>query len=732
MKIIKLKKVAVPLWHLPDFRQIKVPRFVRHEQEKNPEEHIKKETGINTLEQIVNAITGDANVRKLTDRYRDKLQELESEDGLTKELQILNDELKSLHKWKASKGYVKKGSHAPRLQTKKDVTGHYKHKWLIHLYFSCRFDGKGVRLSNVTSVTGLLTFDFENLTPDTLAELKKDPNIIVLAPSASSHPNYWALVYCDGLTIKNYHEQWITIERHFVTKYGIAKSDQIIDATRIRYMASCEPKELTVNYNAIPFVAEARITVNFDEITVKQKKMIGEYLNSEPQWTPFVWSCRAAMGDTPGARDMIKNFSRLAPDYKDANIDDKVNDLFKRWDGRIGVGSLRYRLVEWGVSFTVPTRSDTTFSELVWDDRRQMLIMNDSSYRLDDKTLKEKWYAENILASQEEDSKLTALTFNSWMDQEIAIARRVNPIEDFFKTPWDGVDYYTKLAGFITFDADKNINKTKAALFAHDLKKHIIRGIHQILANDDSWEINRYVFTIQGGYHIGKSTLLRRITLVSKRGLGFGGEFSIDDHHKKDSLTKLCQYINLICEEVDTITRHEIVQMKPLISYSGGPVRLPYGRQDADLRRMATLWASVNPKEFIIEGEMRWLVYSILKIDFRFDKEVKFEHLWHQAYSEWLKNPLAGRMTPDELKRMNNSTEEYIVVGSLDQQLQSCYKGDRTARPISLSEIKLDLELRVSDHALGRVLTRLFGDFRAPYSAVGKKGAHYSLVKGNF
>lgn len=335
---------------------------------------------------------------------------------------------------------------------------------------------------------------------------------------------------------------------------------------------------------------------------------------------------------------------------------------------------------------------------------------------LDNKTLHEVWYKWN----QEAGTK-GRLSFDNFHRNLLATAPRWNPWEQLFTKKWSGKDQIKKLESFLSVSKG----------FGLHLKKHIIRAINQIFGSNGSRFINRYVFVFRGGTHIGKSYLLSKLTLKDEVP-GFSSE---TDLSQKEIHCRMCQVPNLINEEIDNVSSSELRDLKQIISYSGGLIRLPYDKAPTDMRRVATLWGSVNHAEFLNEVADRWIVFEVKHIDFEYAKKVDFIDLWRQCYAEWEKNPLAGELTKEELTQISRRAETHRIVPPLEQYLLSQYTGDPASqKPLSLSDVREHVRYEypsVSDIKLSRTLEKCFGQFKIGRAMLkGKRGTFYAIKQG--
>jgi hypothetical protein len=332
--------------------------------------------------------------------------------------------------------------------------------------------------------------------------------------------------------------------------------------------------------------------------------------------------------------------------------------------------------------------------------------------RLDDKTAHELWW--------EIPDKFRP-KFEAYWHELKAKSIRWNPLDDFFKIPWSGEDQFQKLEKYIDTDPE----------FVYELKRHIIRGINMIFEKPDSKNkrVNRYVFVLQGESHIGKSELLRKITLSNSID-GFSSEFQMS-MNSKDMDQLLCTVPNLINEEVDNVSAWDVKSLKPIISYAGGLIRLPYDKVPTQFRRIATLWASVNPNEFLQTVDNRWVIFEIKGIDFQYTNNVDFSDMWRQCYAMYLENPLAGEISRDQIKSISEKAEAYRVIGPLEQFINTYFKPAGKNQVMSLDSIRQCVSIcykNINDKALSNAINNCYKNHYLGRKQVeGVRGRFFSL-----
>lgn len=510
-------------------------------------------------------------------------------------------------------------------------------------------------------------------------------------------------------------DEWKDKAKRVQELYGVPSNKGQINADRCRII-SLDP-EIKINWNAKPLSDEV---VKWDEQDTSDLYMQARVehiaLNNSTALSVFAYLCGRKPEEEVISEMETFNYegskSLSTKELRAQEYQKWLDEYGKIWqENRLRYFSrnkdeILYNEITCGLCYKVPNSSFAT--------------------SISNKLLAELWDAQ---------PKKGRLPMTSFHLTVLAKAKVYNPIEELFSIEWSGIDQFEILKKYI---------KVEHQDFFEDLKKHIIRGINMLMtkAGDSDRQINRFVFVIQSEQtNIGKSVLIRKLTLD---GLvpDFSSEFSFDD---KECKTLMCTIPNLINEEVDSQTQFELRHLKDKISYSGGSIRLPYDRIATKMIRKATLWATVNPRDFLNSINDRWIVHPIISIDFKYSKVVDFIDLWRQCYAIWKKNPLAGELKMEEVKANSAKAEEHLYFSSLESRLDELFEINKDTRlkPLSIQEIVMELsltrdekfsekELHILSGNVGRALQRLFPSAKYPKSRFdGIRGTFFYIKLKN-
>lgn len=350
-----------------------------------------------------------------------------------------------------------------------------------------------------------------------------------------------------------------------------------------------------------------------------------------------------------------------------------------------------------------------------------MVVDGKNAKEISNKQLHEIWYQLHPV------EKLRP-QFNTFYHRLLAETPSVDPWNNIFETAWSGEDQFANLSKYVNAERDT---------FIKDLSKHMIRGINQVYNEPTHRLVNRYVFCLQSEQkHIGKSTLVGKLTLSNVS--GFGGEKDLSET-SKEIKRSMCQLFNMIWEEVDSLTRKEVNGLKTLISLSSYSGRVLYSEQQSTKPRTATLWATVNPRDFLGSTDKRWIVHPITNIDFAYTDKVDFLDMWRQAFALWKANHNAGELTRDELESHEQTASDHINYSPLEQELMTIFSPDLKRSELNVLSItdvikvlqpSLDSIGRGHQTQVGFAIAKVFGDYKYPKCRYRQnKGAFYYLTK---
>jgi len=259
----------------------------------------------------------------------------------------------------------------------------------------------------------------------------------------------------------------------------------------------------------------------------------------------------------------------------------------------------------------------------------------------------------NIKADQ---NKIKAILGSSFVKEH-------NLIKDYFKNikKWDGTDYISELC--------KYISSPEIDQFEYHLKKWLVRSVKCMLI-DGYFNKQAFVITDKGnGQDIGKSHFTKWICPP-----GLPSTRSFEDA-KKDNLIKLSTNAFIILDELDGISRKDLNVLKSMFSTDETRVRLPYGKREETIQRIANFIGSTNDDTFLTDptGSVRWLVFYVTAFNWDYSKNINIEDIWSQAYALSNDKNFVEKLTKSDLKNNEIRNEEYQLKSTEQELIESLF-----------------------------------------------------------
>lgn len=251
-----------------------------------------------------------------------------------------------------------------------------------------------------------------------------------------------------------------------------------------------------------------------------------------------------------------------------------------------------------------------------------------------------------------------------------------NPLKDYFeKLPkWNGeIDYIQKYASYVTLSPGED-----AEQFFYHFKKWCVRSVKCALI-DGYFNKQAFILTDDGkGQNMGKSTWCRNLCpkeLSNYIAEDMGGS-------DKDSRLLLCKNFLINLDELAALARKEINQLKSQLSKDQINERLPYDRKNSVLQRVASFIGSTNKSTFLQDetGSVRWLCFTVSKINFSYMKEIEINNLWSQAYTLSLSANFEESITREDLKLNEIRNKKFQILTTEHEMLLKYFKKPDTAK----------------------------------------------------
>lgn len=289
----------------------------------------------------------------------------------------------------------------------------------------------------------------------------------------------------------------------------------------------------------------------------------------------------------------------------------------------------------------------------------------------------------------------------------VADEHRYNPVLDMLhSTPWDGRHRLPELLRMIRIAED--------SFHALLLRKWLIQSVAMIHNTPQHIEPAEGVLTIQGAQGIGKTMLLRRLSIKPE---WFSEGVTLDLKNKDDVIRAVGVWITEL-GELDSTLKKEQANLKAFITQKVDKIRAPYAAEAAEHPRRTSFSATVNPEQFLKDdtGDRRFWVIPIdhIDLDQLIDLPIEwFVQLWAEVYLWWQLAPQGFRLSHIErahLEELNRGHREFLpgeeeILEAFNWDIPLDQWGEFT--PATLRNRVFFTNSRVTVQQVGRVLAKL-------------------------
>lgn len=304
------------------------------------------------------------------------------------------------------------------------------------------------------------------------------------------------------------------------------------------------------------------------------------------------------------------------------------------------------------------------------------------------------------------------------------LIERYNPIDGYFKSlpKWDGIDHIKNLCSYLKTDNDE--------LFHYHLEKWLTRSV---LCSLVEGRVNKQCFVLTSPIqNMGKTSFLRFFTPKKLK------KFYVEDMGTdKDSLIKLAKNILINMDELAIEGGKNINALKALISKDQINERLPYGKKQEYLQRIANFVGSTNDTDFLTDetGSVRWLIFQVKSIDFNYSKQIDINKVWAQAYYNAFKRENYNPELTKEDIIQNEKRNELFQHWSMEKELIAKHfrPGEKeiddfmTATDVIIELRAMGIGMKLSQVKIGSALKSL--SFPVARQKGGRRARGYLIKK---
>jgi predicted P-loop ATPase len=197
-------------------------------------------------------------------------------------------------------------------------------------------------------------------------------------------------------------------------------------------------------------------------------------------------------------------------------------------------------------------------------------------------------------------------------------------------------------------------------------KKHMVRTV--ACAINDEY-VNKHAIIFTGGQNAGKSTFCRFLCPPALRNY-----FTENINADKDSIISLCTNILINLDELASITKFELNQLKSMMSKQYVNIRVPFAKRTSLMPRRCSFIGNTNNAEFLNDhtGSVRWLCFEVLSIDFAYSKEIDINQVYAQAYALY-KSDFKYSLTREEVEENEKINDKHFVNTPEMDKIMECF-----------------------------------------------------------
>lgn len=281
-----------------------------------------------------------------------------------------------------------------------------------------------------------------------------------------------------------------------------------------------------------------------------------------------------------------------------------------------------------------------------------------------------------------------------------------HPFEDYFGSlpEWDGVDYIGQLAGTVQVKGDQE-------RFVEHFRKWFV-GILPTIFDDQV--VNHEIMVFIGKQGNFKSTFF---SLLLPPALQSYFHVKMNSSHlNKDDMLTLCEKALVCLEEIDELRPSELNQLKALVTAKNISERAAYARNKEHRPHIASFCGTGNNPHFLSDptDNRRWIVVEVEDIVNPWLHPFNYTGIYSQALALW-KSGFRYWFNQDEIRLLNEQNREYQVPLPEEELLLTYFRptfpGCQGSIFMKVSEIleriNVGVKQQLSPNKLGMLLTKL-------------------------
>lgn len=249
----------------------------------------------------------------------------------------------------------------------------------------------------------------------------------------------------------------------------------------------------------------------------------------------------------------------------------------------------------------------------------------------------------------------------------LADKNQYNPVAEWVcSAPWDGVDRLSDLLGTVTIKDQTN----QAAV---DLKNTLIKRwmVSAVAAAFGPKGVSAHgVLVFQGDQYVGKTKWFKSLVPEDLNLIKDGVILKPDD---RDSVKQAVSFWLVELGELDsTFRKSDIAALKAFITNDKDVLRRAYARKESQYARRTVFFGSVNPKQFLHDptGNRRYWTIEVSHLEH--SHGIDMQQVWAQVHQLWCDGE-GYYLQPGEMNQLNNHNEDFTAVDPVEEAVISAY-----------------------------------------------------------
>ena len=224
---------------------------------------------------------------------------------------------------------------------------------------------------------------------------------------------------------------------------------------------------------------------------------------------------------------------------------------------------------------------------------------------------------------------------------------------------------------------------------------------------------NQTILTFIGAQGIYKTTFFRFLLPPSLRSYFY--ENTRNSFSTKDDHITLSENCFVEIEEVDVSRERDLSELKSIATSTKIKERRPYRQFPEEMHRLASLCATGNTEEFLIDetGNRRWLCIKVKQIDDPHEWNLNYDQLYAQLKHE-LAHGYQFYFDSKEQQRVEQQNEHFRVVSDEEQLITTRFRKPthtdsetKLLKPATIAQMISYGRPAISTRKVGQVMRRL-------------------------